>query len=157
MTTAYLPIFVYGTLMYGHDNYERLLAKAKPKVVGATLADHVLLVPHKKAHFPYMVTARAVDKATKNFDNDSGYVVKGELMYLPKDKFDHLLGELDWLEGHPDHYRRQKVVATVRVPTKMGVVIEQREAWTYVLPDEYVPQFFFNPVIESGSWAQHVS
>ena len=57
----YLPFFVYGTLLQGLHNFNRLLAQHKPRVQAATLPEHVLLAS-RAAGFPYMAETVEVEK-----------------------------------------------------------------------------------------------
>jgi gamma-glutamylcyclotransferase (GGCT)/AIG2-like uncharacterized protein YtfP len=104
-----IRVFVYGTLKKGHGNH-RLLAQSK------FLGRCVLHGKHRLVSlggFPGLV-------ATPNDEADRP--VSGEVYQVTEE----VLQSLDFLEGHPRFYERQKL----STPYK--------NAWAYYLPESYL-------------------
>lgn len=139
-----LPVFVYGTLMKGHPNFIRIFGKEKVEVQKAVMRHVTLCKPRMRVPFPYLVRNEHLpDNVLGGFPQ-----VNGELITLPEKIYEERLDELDWLEGHPDHYERIEAEAYVgdkRIP-----------CYVYALPAEYVASLFFDPIIRSGDWTTEV-
>lgn len=101
------PVFVYGSLRPGHGNARLWEREGRYVSTPATCAG--LGLRHHHRAFPY------------------GFLIPGEVTVgdLITGTDADLLERLDWLEGHPSHYRRVPIVVT----TEEG---EQVEAWVYV-------------------------
>lgn len=142
------PVFVYGTLMQDQPNFEYGFGRYGDKVsVGdAVIEDHVLLIPHADASFPYLAEVEALPGDLKH---RSYPPVKGQMVTVPASVWDECIDRLDHLEGiSRDHYRRK--LATVKV---VGV---EFKAWVYFLGNEHVPSLFFDPIIGNGDWAKYL-
>lgn len=116
-----IRVFVYGTLKTGHGNH-RALRDA------TLLGTHTLDSGFKMFHlggFPGVVRATG---------GTPGYPIHGEVYLVDEST----LQSLDWIEGHPNFYEREKVVST---PWK--------RAWIYLLREDDVTDC---PEIESGRW-----
>ncbi len=102
-------VFVYGTLKKGHGNHR--LLETSQFLGRCKLYDHFRLV--SLGGFPGLV---------KVPEDQPKCEVSGEVYAVTDD----VLTSLDYLEGHPRFYERQKV----KTPFK--------NAWAYFLPDAYL-------------------
>lgn len=103
------PIFCYGTLKRGFGN-------------------HVVIARHltRPVEAAVLNGARLFDLGAPGValpENGRGYPVRGELVWVN----DEGLARADYLENHPDTYRR--VRRTVRVGER------KLKAWVYTLPE----------------------
>src|SRR5258706_16482561 len=85
----YLPIFVYGTLRPGQENYDRFVLGKTAREVAAMLPDHAMFVLDG---YP-CITADANRGAV------IGAVI-GDVLYLLPELFPAVLAALDQLEGY---------------------------------------------------------
>ncbi len=112
-TFPWLPLFVFGTLRYGHCNHH-YLAGSYDRRLPATLRDYARV-------------------AELMIDRQPGAAVSGELFELTDSCYATTLAGCDDLEGIPrgqlrgDEYERRQV--TVETPDG------PRVAWAYVQPD----------------------
>lgn len=117
-----LPVFVYGTLREGHENWAWAL---RNKTVASTPAQMPGARLVTGGPFPYLLP-------------DSSGTVKGELMWLNPAQAHQVMDDLDMLEGYdpqnPDwsHYVRVRA----HVHTDSGPV----EAWVYIPAPNYERQ-----------------
>jgi gamma-glutamylcyclotransferase (GGCT)/AIG2-like uncharacterized protein YtfP len=81
----YLPIFVYGTLRPGQENYDRFVLGKTTREVRAMLADHAMFVLDG---YPCITE-----------DSGAGDVI-GDALYLSPELFPAVLAALDQLEGY---------------------------------------------------------
>lgn len=146
---THLPFFVYGTLMKGEPNFERIFTENKipVEVREATIEGYCLAMP-PRAYFPYLIREVDVPDGWESLMDHSEQFVKGHLIDVPKKYFEDVLRVLDRLEGVPVHYEREIV----------DVNVEDREvkAYVYVMPKNNVHHLFHNPFINSGSWKDYL-
>lgn len=83
-------VAVYGTLKYGHSNFNNYLTESNHVATGETYDNYPLLIEG----LPYMVEKKGM-----------GHNVEVDLMVVD----DKELAELDLLEGHPNWYERKRV------------------------------------------------
>ncbi len=113
-----LPLFVFGTLRYGHCNHH-YLASRYDRRVPAVLHDYRRIAP------------LMIDRAP-------GDEVDGELYHLRRTDYDSTMAGCDELEEIPPgqlighEYERRRVV----VVTEVGPV----EAWAYVQSETVSPE-----------------
>lgn len=124
-----LPFFVYGTLRSGRRNYSCFLqgvtvGEVPARVFGVEM--HALTLP-----YPYVI--RAGEESS----------VVGELMTPAPSAYEKVMGALDDLEGHPDHYVRTQMTAI----TEHGVEVP---CWIYLAAEDY--GFSDKTRIPSGDW-----
>ena len=102
------PLFVYGTLKRGHGNHTFLqdaeLLASCAEVDGFTLYGSTI---------PYMVRS-------------PGDRVKGEVYAVD----DEILGPIDRLEGHPNHYRREPVPLVNGVGSVWAYLVQREHCWS---------------------------
>lgn len=148
-TVVRLPIFVYGTLLKGHPNHDRMFKhlKKQPTVTSATLTGHTLLAP-RGAYFPYLVNREVVPEMYAG-TGSIPETVSGQLLHFDAKDFDDVLVSLDHLEGVPHHYHRKVVQVW---PNTAADLKNPVDAYVYHLPDKDVSELFHNPIIGSGSW-----
>jgi gamma-glutamylcyclotransferase (GGCT)/AIG2-like uncharacterized protein YtfP len=106
-----IRVFVYGTLKQGHGN-NRLLENSK--FLGRCYIEGPWRLINLGA-YPGLVEIPKIEFAK----------VLGEVYQVDLDT----LQSLDWLEGHPRYYRRDKVAT----PWK--------NAWAYFLPEDYIEKY----------------
>ena|SRR5689334_14325654 len=111
-------VFVYGTLKYGKSNHKLL---STSELVGQAETEPAFNM-FALGYFP----GCAIGGNTK---------IKGEVYKVN----DEVLKKLDWLEGHPNHFKR------IEVKTSLG------EAWMYTVDDLRYTVLDF-PLIASGEW-----
>ena|SRR5690606_22055468 len=119
-------VFVYGTLKRGHGN-NRLLAHAT--LVGRYVTQLPLLFKCLGG-FPGLVRTREYEPAPPPRE------VGGEVWEVN----DEQLESLDWLEGHPSFYERQRIR------------VAGEEVWTYILPPDH--RYMTLPDVETPFWRQ---
>lgn len=100
-------VFVYGTLKKGYHN-DFHLYDCCYYGKGTTAKKYVML---KCCGLPFVVNVKCFDST----------LIKGEVYLID----DFTLNELDYLEGHPNFYKRQKIKVYVK-----GI---QLECWCYFL------------------------
>lgn len=91
-----MRLFVYGTLRQGCPNHRLLFGS---RYLGpATTAEPYVMVTQKSRSFPYI------------FKHPDLYTtpIRGEMYEINQET----VRQLDALEGHPDHYRRQQILVT---------------------------------------------
>jgi len=103
-----IRVFVYGSLKNGRGNH-RLLAQSK--FLGRCYIEGKFRLL-SLGGYPGLVASSKVS---------DGRIV-GEVYQVNEDT----LQTLDWLEGHPRYYERQKVAT------------QFKNAWAYFLPEEYL-------------------
>ena len=102
-----IPIAVYGTLRKGYGNHYYHLSNALFVGEGETVEELSLYV----SGLPYLVRPEG-DIASRSH-------VKVEVYYVTKDE----LEDIDKLEGHPSHYKREEIM--------INVDGKEIKAWTY--------------------------
>lgn len=124
------PIFVYGTLRTGFGNHSHFLAGNITEIEDGTISGYRMV---SLGGFPMV------------FETDTPSVVRGELMHIREDIYDHVLRRLDGLEGEGHFYYRKPC----SVHTPSGV----KEAEVYVGPtsDNY---YSGSQEIGSGDWKE---
>ncbi len=128
-----MRIFVYGSLMTGFWNYERLL---KGKVKSVTSAEMEGLLYHLPAGFPGVTEGEGI--------------VKGELMELDDEG---ILQRLDSLEGYvPGSNNNLYTRVRKKVKLKNG---ETQFCWVYLYEDkDYLHEKGI--LIEDGDWRKYL-
>ena len=127
-------VFVYGTLLTGHGNWQRILAPSKG--VKATTIDQYTM--RSMGGFPAVYDAHEGTPSTE---------IVGECFLVD----DATVQRLDALEGHPNWYKREEV----RVELEGGV---ETVAWMYIMPRQTSnPRGLGqrprnNELIASGNW-----
>lgn len=112
-----LPVFVYGTLLPGHYNHDRLLHGHFEDSTPAVLSDYDLHFAYGDGGFP------AIRKGTGR--------VKGVLFYLTPAEYEARMLRLDRLEGYDEEdeavsmYLRRKATVLCQDGT-------HRQAWVYI-------------------------
>jgi gamma-glutamylcyclotransferase (GGCT)/AIG2-like uncharacterized protein YtfP len=81
----YLPIFVYGTLRPGQENYDRFVLGKTAREVAAMLPDHAMFV---------------LDGYPCITEDTGAGDVSGDVLYLLPELFPAVLAALDQLEGY---------------------------------------------------------
>lgn len=139
----HLPIFVYGTLLPGHYNYNFLFAKTKPaSEAKATLAHHTLWGTVRSA-YPYLIQNQDIPHHIKD-ETVTRVGVTGALLRFAEKDWADIITKLDRLEGvDNDHYARKEVI------TDQG-----DRAWVYYAPRKLAQELLEYPFIRSGSWDQ---
>ena len=117
-------LFVYGTLMTGYNN-NYLLKNSK-------------YIGDAKTMQSYLMTANGIPFVIKKTQQS---VIHGELYRINSKES---LKTIDWLEGHPDGYRRE--VIDIQVDDK------QEKAWIYFYP-EFNLQWM--TIIKSGNYKDY--
>jgi gamma-glutamylcyclotransferase (GGCT)/AIG2-like uncharacterized protein YtfP len=121
LTPGRVRVFVYGSLKRGHGNHV-VLSDAHYVGMGAvTLSGRMVDL----GAFPGVIRQR----------DAAHYEVKGEIYEVDEDT----LNALDYLEGHPRFYRRDKY------KTANGIRV-----WMYTLPD--AESYDRCEYVESGIW-----
>ncbi len=137
----YLPLFVYGTLMPGFGNFDRLLKGNFTTTAAATVTGFQML---DLGSFPMVVMARSTNQ------------IRGSVIWVKRIEWDKVIKSLDNLEGYPNFYDRVIVRARAmkKDPMKEGAyVYEDTECYMYAAPHgtekEYTKLY---PVVAGGSW-----
>src|SRR5688572_18260143 len=110
-----MRIFVYGSLMTGHSNHDCLVGAQKIGVNAICGFSMYSLGP-----YPFIVRCQ-----------DRMPIVHGEVYECDFET----VKKLDRLEGHPHFYCRETVEL---------VFGDAREAYAYVMTDEYASQYFLS-------------
>jgi gamma-glutamylcyclotransferase (GGCT)/AIG2-like uncharacterized protein YtfP len=130
--TKHLPVFVYGTLRRGQNNY-------------SILQGHTIHEEEARLH-----SAQLYDLGFFPMAVEGEGVVSGELMHLRPGTYQEVLASLDMLEGvnreAPDTGFYRRVVRTVQAET------EQR-AWVYLGNNVDMKDY---PRIPHGDWVRHL-
>ena len=126
-----LPIFVYGTLMLGQPN-DYIWQDAIARIESAFLPEGCL---YDNGYYP-VLTKEPYGR------------VKGQLIHLKQDQYEHILARLDALEGFDPASPQDSVFtrASISVITRHG---ESVDAWTYTGNKEQLRGL---PIIEQGDW-----
>lgn len=133
MMEARLPVFVYGTLRPGEENYPTHLNGRTEQILPATIRGRLFYVAD--GGYPYLEPGEGI--------------VRGELVYLDPDRYEQTLRRLDELEeydpGDEEHsvYLRRRAEVTLSGGTTVA-------AWTYYWN---WPQFR-GEFIAGGDWKQ---
>lgn len=116
--SAYLPLFVYGSLKPGEANYETYLAGRTLLELPAVLRRAAL---YTAGSYPYVV----VDPSVVRVEDE----VRGVLVTLGPEQYVETLGRIDWLEDY-----KPLSPWSLYLRTSWGVETEQgpAEAWMYV-------------------------
>jgi gamma-glutamylcyclotransferase (GGCT)/AIG2-like uncharacterized protein YtfP len=99
MTTTYRGsksfVFVYGSLKRGHHNHAQM-ADARFVAAAKTVACYRLF---DLGSYPAMI-----ERPSQRFP-DAGVAIEGEIYEVDATTLAHL----DWFEGHPNFYRRERI------------------------------------------------
>jgi gamma-glutamylcyclotransferase (GGCT)/AIG2-like uncharacterized protein YtfP len=139
-TLDYLPVFVYGTLRTGQDNWRRLLQ-------GKTLTQRPAIAPDHKMYatnYAYVTDA-------------PGQQIVGELVEIRPECYQRVMQDLDRLEDYdpldPEHS------LYVRVEREVWLVDaepnERRRAWIYHLNPRRQDSFSDAALVAGGDWLHH--
>lgn len=132
-----LPIFVYGTLRHGQDNYWLLR--------GRTLAETPATIARMQ-----MFSVGAYPVLIEKNDDDA--LVQGQLMLLHPQFYTDLLASMDQLEG----YRAGDETSLFRRVERCVRTVSGREtrAWIYLINPAYLPtmQCLYIP---HGDWCRY--
>lgn len=118
-------VFVYGSLKRGFGNHP-VLEGGGAKYLGTHVIDSGYRMFDMGGYYPGVT--KAVD--------EPGHSITGEVYVVDEPT----LQALDFLEGHPNYYERQKLVET-----------EWKRAWIYLLRPEDVEGC---ESVESGDWQE---
>ena len=120
-----IRVFVYGTLKQGHGLH-KLIERGNHEYLGRTYIDSNYMMADMGA-YPALVA--------DHYDPEATYRVFGELYTV-----DHeTLQSLDFAEGHPRFYKRQRLHDKDDVPM-----------WVYILQDK--PGEYAEDWIDTGVW-----
>ena len=108
-------VFVYGTLKKGHYNHY-LLGASTYLGKASTVAPHIMI--GESYTFPYVL-----GKASQ-FPGKQGHLIQGEVYEVE----DHVLVQLDRLEGYPKHYDKVDTLVTLPLgkPTLVKMYIKAK-------------------------------
>lgn len=117
-------VFVYGTLLRGGPNAHHLLSSSfvgEAQTVSPYyfISNETSLPPHESYRYPYLM--RSPSAATQTPTQVRGEVYDVDVATLER---------LDLLEGHPEHYRRQRIEVISSTDSR------RLEADTYILEHE---------------------
>jgi gamma-glutamylcyclotransferase (GGCT)/AIG2-like uncharacterized protein YtfP len=138
-TPEYLPVFVYGTLRAGQNNWRRYLA-------GKTLAAYPAIAPkHKMFSTNYAYVTDAPD-----------YQVIGELMLIRPECYAPVMQDLDRLEDYdPDDLEGSLYVRVQREVLVIESVPRPHRAWIYHLNPRRRGTFSEADLVPHGDWLRH--
>ncbi|MBX3085740.1 MAG: gamma-glutamylcyclotransferase [Anaerolineae bacterium] len=131
------PIFVYGSLRHGMENYGllrgRTLSEVPATLVGAQM--------YSLGWYPMLV--EAADE----------YSVRGELMILHPQHYSRVLASLDHLEGYNENDEAHSLYLRVRCPaiSKSG---REVEAWVYMGSEDKIVNRH-GEFIPGGDWVRY--
>ena len=127
--TSYL--FVYGTLQSGHGNND-VLEKHSSMYLGPayTKPDYKLI---NLGHFPGLIEGK--------------YVVHGELYKISS----AVLSACDWLEGHPDFYKRELIDVFVQSKNPSDIY-EVNKVWAYIYQNSRGDDLSLDSHLSGGRW-----
>lgn len=131
-----VPIFVYGTLLWGEPAHQ-LLAHAAVRHVPACLPNAQL---HSTGPYPIAIQLPPTDLPAPA-------TVYGEVHWLAAGACPALLAHLDQYEG--DEYVRARCTVSLCDGSDQGDKPSTVAAWVYLGDPDYAAQF---PIIASGDW-----
>jgi gamma-glutamylcyclotransferase (GGCT)/AIG2-like uncharacterized protein YtfP len=142
----YLPIFVYGTLRPGQENYDRFVLGKTTREVPAMLADHAMFVLDG---YPCITE-----------DTGAGDVI-GDALYLSPELFPAVLAALDRLEGYTPgdasspYLRVRRSVRTGKGDT--GEPLRTSLAWVYVAGEPALLRRRACDPVPGGDWLAYLA
>lgn len=142
----YLPIFVYGTLRPGQENYDRFVLGKTTREVRAMLADHAMFVLDG---YPCITE-----------DTGAGNVI-GDALYLSPEHFPAVLAALDQLEGYMSGNASSPYLRVRRsVRTEEGGGDEPPRtslAWVYVGGEPALLRRLACDPVPGGDWLAYLA
>jgi gamma-glutamylcyclotransferase (GGCT)/AIG2-like uncharacterized protein YtfP len=101
MSNTKLPLFVYGTLVSGAENYAAFLAGRTTEERPAWIGGAAL---YSDGRYPYLVTTADLVQSTDR--------VAGTLVWIKSACYEQTMADIDWLEGYvegakPTMYERR--------------------------------------------------
>jgi gamma-glutamylcyclotransferase (GGCT)/AIG2-like uncharacterized protein YtfP len=131
------PIFVYGSLRHGMENYGmlrgRTLSEVPATLVGAQM--------YSLGWFPMLVEAA------------DDYTVRGELMILHPQHYSRVLTSLDRLEGYDENDEAHSLYLRVRCPVRSKSGREVM-AWVYMGSESRVTSRH-GEIVAGGDWIRY--
>lgn len=139
------PVFVYGTLRAGAENWTRYLEGRTVHEEPGRLAGHLLF----ELEYPVVIEQDAVDAADRERGDDA--VVIGDIVHLHHDAHSDVLARLDWLEGHrPDAPEQSLYRREVRAVHRAdGTTLE---CWVYLAGPELAARLDGRRPLPGGEW-----
>lgn len=142
-------VFVYGTLKEGHGNHT-LLKEANAEFVGYDSITGPLLMTDMVG-FPGVYRPKCTGGEVE-CDADAANMIKGEVWAMDPEG----LAALDYLEGHPTFYRREKwwtdreVRAWVYMLSPQTTLRAISRGW--LADDRQLPEGIWNPSTEEAEF-----
>jgi gamma-glutamylcyclotransferase (GGCT)/AIG2-like uncharacterized protein YtfP len=138
-----LPVFVYGTLRTGQDNYVRFLGGKTAREIPATLPEHQMYVA---GDYPFVTDA--MDDST----------VVGDLMFLAPERYQAVLADLDGLEGYRLNDLDSPYLRVKRSAHYIDAEGQARriETWVYHGGLDCLSTMSEDNRVASGDWAAYV-
>lgn len=138
--SKYLPVFVYGTLRSGQDNWRRYLQ-------GKTVAERPAIAPDHKMYatnYAYVTDA-------------PGQQIVGELIEIRPECYERVMHDLDRLEDYdPLDSEHSLYVRVAREVLVAGAEHGQRRwAWIYHLNPRQRDSFSDTDLVAGGDWLGH--
>jgi gamma-glutamylcyclotransferase (GGCT)/AIG2-like uncharacterized protein YtfP len=130
----YLPFFVYGTLMTGYGNHNRIVKGTTIYIREASTIGTLYSV----GGFPGLIEG----------END----IEGQLLFIDPKLYDRVLERMDRLEG----YYKERPKTSMYIRKKKNIMDNDSgsiiEAWVY-----YWNGTRSLPIVESGSWREYTN
>jgi gamma-glutamylcyclotransferase (GGCT)/AIG2-like uncharacterized protein YtfP len=132
------PVFVYGSLRHGLENYGLLRGKTLAEIPALLRGVRMFSL----GWYPIIVNA----------PEDQQQVIHGELMIIHPQRYSETLAALDVLEGYVKDreaqclYRRELRCVTARSGREL-------EAWVYVGSDDLISELE-HELLPTGDWVQ---
>jgi gamma-glutamylcyclotransferase (GGCT)/AIG2-like uncharacterized protein YtfP len=134
-TTGQYPVFVYGTLRHGQQNYELV----RNRTVSELHAHTTTMQLYAVGAFPMIVPGNGI--------------VHGDLLHLQPFMYNELLRTLDHHEGCRVEDDGFSVYQRKLVPVQINATQHQTLAWAYVGQPAYLDADCTH--IKSGDWVQY--
>lgn len=134
-TNGQYPIFVYGTLRFGEQNYDVLRGRTTTELHAHTTDMELYAV----GAFPMMVAGEGV--------------VHGDFMQLHSFLYRQVLEELDRIEGYNPSKREESVYRRELVTITINATNQPRLAWAYVGQAYQIDNGCTH--IQSGDWVKY--
>ena len=136
------PVFVYGTLRPGAENWEPFLAGRAVHDEPGRLPGHVLF----ELEYPVVVEHTSAPAGA-----GEPPVVIGHSVHVAPDHHDRLLERLDWLEGHLPHDPGRSLYVRVRRDVERAGG-EPVECWVYLAGPELQARVVGREPVPGGDW-----